>query len=263
MKTKILANLASIIVTGYTCIAVAAPHWTHDEQATWWAVEDTTKTLPLNFPFAECGVGTHQSPIDLAAATFDNSKPLNKLAVTYGTDTPEFFNTGHAIQVNTSSSFAGGLKVGEETLPLIQLHFHEPSEHVIGDKKFPAELHFVHINGDGRIAVLGVAIDVGTENALFQTILDNMPTEEGGKNSTSGIQFDPAQLLPAVDLENLKYYTFAGSLTTPPCSEGVQWYLLSEIITISQAQLDKMKTFYTNNARTAQGLNGRSILTNQ
>lgn len=263
MKTRILVNLASIIVAGYATIAVSAPEWDHSQQATWWAIEDTTKTLPQSFPFAECGVGTHQSPIDLATATFDDSKPLNNLAVTYSTDTPTFFNTGHAIQVNTSESFAGGLKIGEETLPLIQLHFHEPSEHVIGDKKFPAELHFVHINGDGRIAVLAVAIDVGTENALFQTILDNMPTEVSGKNSTSGIQLNPAQLLPTADVENLKYYTFAGSLTTPPCSEGVQWYLLSDIITISAAQLDKMKTFYTNNARAAQGLNGRSVLTNQ
>lgn len=128
-------------------------------------------------------------------------------------------------------------------------------------KKFPAELHFVHINKDGRIAVLAVTINIGKENAMFQTILDNMPYESGKENSTSGVKFKLAKLLPSgMNAANLKYLTLAGSLTTPPCSEGVQWYILTKSITISAAQLEQMKTFYSNNARSAQDLNERSIL---
>lgn len=147
---------------------------------------------------------------------------------------------------------------------MIQFHFHEPSEHVVGGKNFPAELHYVHINEDGRIIVLAVAIDIGEENPILGTILDNMPHDEGGQNSGSGIQINPAQLLPAdLDATNLEYYTLAGSLTTPPCSEGVQWYLLPKVITISAIQLEQLKGFYTSNARAPQNLNGRSLLSTQ
>ncbi|WP_293007926.1 carbonic anhydrase [Nitrosomonas sp.] len=266
MNTKILRNLASTIFICYATLAVSAsPHWSHDEQSTWWAIQDTTQPVPLNYPFGECGIGKHQSPIDLATATINDSKNLNKVAALYDTDTtPTFFNSGHGVQVNTSENYAGALMIGEEAFPLIQFHFHEPSEHVVAGKNFPAELHYVHINEDGRIIVLAVAIDMGEENPILGTILDNMPHDEGGQNSDSGIQINPAQLLPAdLDATNLEYYTLAGSLTTPPCSEGVQWYLLPKIITISAAQLEQLKGFYSNNARTPQGLNGRSLLSTQ
>lgn len=264
MKTKILRNLASAIFTCYATVAFSAPpQWSHNEQPTWWAIEDTSQVMPLRYPYAECGVGKHQSPIDLAAATINNTKTLNKLQALYDIDTPIFFNSGHGVQVNTSLSYTGALKIGEESYPLIQFHFHEPSEHVVGNKRFPAELHFVHINEDGRIIVLATAIDVGDENAIFQTILDNTPHQEGVKNANSGIQINPTLLLPALDQENLDFYTFAGSLTTPPCSEGVQWYLLPKVITISAAQLEQLKGFYTNNARLPQALNGRAVLSTQ
>ncbi|MBY0475621.1 MAG: carbonic anhydrase family protein [Nitrosomonas sp.] len=266
MNTKILRNLAFTIFTCYVTIAVSeTPHWSHDEQSTWWAIQDTTQNVPLNYPFGECGIGKHQSPVDLASATIIDSKSLNKLAALYDTDTaPVFFNSGHGIQVNTSEDYSGVLMIGEESFPLIQFHFHEPSEHVVGGKSFPAELHYVHINEDGRIIVLAVAVDIGEENPVFGTILDNIPHEEGGQNASSGIQINPAELLPAdLDPANLDYYTVAGSLTTPPCSEGVQWYLLPKVITISAAQLVQLKDIYTNNARAPQNLNGRSLLSTQ
>lgn len=265
MKTNMLVSLASILFTGYVTMAVSAPpHWSYEEEPYWGALEDASQSVPLRYPYAECGIGTHQSPVDLADARIVKSRPMNKLMARYGVDTPSFINTGHAIQVNTSPDFSGGLKVGKELLPLIQLHFHEPSEHVFGDKKFPAELHFVHISQDGRIAVLAVTINIGEENAVFQTILDNMPYGSGEENSTSGVKFKLTKLLPSgTNTANLEYLTLAGSLTTPPCSEGVQWYVLTKSITISSAQLEQMKTFYSNNARSAQSLNERSILSNR
>lgn len=262
MKTTIIRNLTSVIFVCYATMVTSAPHWSHDEQSNWWAVEDTAQALPLKYPYAECGVGKHQSPVDLAAATI-TAKPLNRLQARYGVDTPSFFNSGHGVQVNTSDNYTGVLKIGEESFPLIQFHFHEPSEHVVAGRQFPAELHYVHVNEDGRIVVLGVAIDIGNEHPVFQTILENVPHEEGQENATTGIQLNPTQLLPTLDLDNLDYYTLAGSLTTPPCSEGVQWYLLPQTITISAAQLEQLKGLYTTNARAPQELNGRSLLSTQ
>ncbi len=265
MKTKIIIGLVSVIFTSYVSIAVSAPpHWSYEEEQHWGAIEEAGKPVPQLYPYAECGIGKHQSPVDLADAKIVNAKPLNKLSTQYGTDKPAFFNTGHAIQVNTSKNFSGGLKIGKELLPLVQLHFHEPSEHLFRGKELPAEMHFVHINKDGRIAVLGVAIDIGENNAAFQTILDNMPRNEGEANSTSGIKLNLDKLLPAgSNFANLKYLTLAGSLTTPPCSEGVQWYILTQSMTISADQLEQLKSFYSDNARSAQNLNERSILTNR
>lgn len=262
MKTKFFQALAVVIPLSLINYAIAAPHWDHGEQAGWWSIEDTSKDLPMKYPFATCGVGQHQSPIDLGTATFDNTKKLNKLQASYPIDAaPIFFNSGHGIQVNTSNDYKGELKIGEESYPLIQFHFHEPSEHVINGKPFAAELHYVHVGDDGKLIVVGVAIDVGAENnPAFQTVLDNVPQEASGKKTDANITINPSALLPAaLDPSDLDFYSFAGSLTTPPCSEGVQWYLLSKIITISAAQLEQLKSFYSDNARSPQNVNGRVL----
>ncbi|MDV6343131.1 carbonic anhydrase family protein [Nitrosomonas sp. Is37] len=262
-RNKILNNFLSAIIASCATSAFSAPpHFDHGEQATWWAIEDTSQEVPLRFPFAECGVGQHQSPVDLGSAIIGETQ-LNPMEILYPIDTkPVFFNTGHAAQVNTSTNYPGALKIGEESFPLIQLHFHEPSEHVVGATRFPAELHYVHVKEDGRLVVLAVAINIGEENSTFQTILDNTPHASGEKNENSGLQFNPAALLPTLD-QPIKYFTLAGSLTTPPCSEGVQWYILPRAITISEAQLNQLKSFYTDNNRLPQNLNGRSLLTTQ
>jgi len=112
MNRKVLRNLVSAILTCYATAAVSAPHWTHEEQATWGAIQDTSQTVvPLNYPFAECSIGAHQSPIDFAEAKIDNKRKLNNLEVWYDTDKPVFFNTGHAVQVNTSANYKGELKI--------------------------------------------------------------------------------------------------------------------------------------------------------
>ena len=261
-RKKLNSLIAAVIVFFATSAFSESPHWDHAEQSTWWAIEDTTQTYPpKRFPFAVCGVGQHQSPIDLAAAEVNDTIQINPLEILYDVDhEPVFFNSGHGIQVNTSIEYSGKLKVGEELFPLIQFHFHSPGEHVIGNTTFPAELHYVHIQADGKIAVLAVAINIGNENSAFQTVLDNVPSVSGGKNDNSGLQFDPAALLPPLD-HPIKYYTVAGSLTTPPCSEGVQWYFLPTAITISEAQLNQLRGLYVDNYRLPQDVNGRSLLT--
>lgn len=242
-----------------TLVLADPPSWNHGDQE-WWALEDTSQSYPpKRYPFAECGVGEHQSPVDLGVAKISEVS-LNSMQINYGTDAVTFFNTGHGIQVDTSADYAGTMNIGQEAYPLIQLHFHEPSEHTLNGERFPAELHFVHVQEDGKIAVLAAAMTLGNANADFQIILDNMPRDANEKNFNSDLHVNLAALLPQLN-QPIQYYTLAGSLTTPPCSEGVQWYILPETVTISSEQLDQLKSFYTNNARGIQELNGRSLLT--
>jgi carbonic anhydrase len=260
MKTKNLTLSGLAVIVGFAAMpaSAAAPHWDYEEQAIWGQLQDTSQTIPpLMYPFAECSIGTHQSPVDLGGEI--KAKSLNKVLPKYTQDTPDFYNSGHAVQVNTSSGYKGILKIGQDEYPLIQYHFHSPSEHVIGSETFPAEVHYVHIRGDGKIAVLGVMLKEGAENPAFQTILDNTPTTAGTHNANSGIKLDPAALLP----KNRKhFYTYAGSLTTPPCSEGVNWYVLAQPVTVSAEQIAQLEKLYEKNNRLPQNLNGRTVTGN-
>lgn len=254
MKIKRVVALAAIFLFSATASADEL-EWTHHDQEKWGATHDSSQTTPpLMYPFAVCSIGQHQSPVDLASASVSNK--LNKLRIHYPPDVPAFYNSGHGVQVNFSEHYDGRLSVGHEAYPLIQLHFHEPSEHVIGSRKFPAELHFVHVREDGKIAVLGVLIEIGEENPVFQSILENIPYTGGESNQTANLRIHPEKLLPR---NTRHFYTVAGSLTTPPCSEGVDWYILSNIITVSESQLVQLKSFYADNARQPQALNDRVV----
>lgn len=259
---KIIIINAAIIFTFKVGAVFSAPEWSHEEQLTWGAIEDTSETeIPHMYPYAECSIGKHQSPVDLAQADI-SKKELNDLRIWYDIDNaPIFFNSNHGVQVNTSLDYKGEIEIGGESYPLIQFHFHSPSEHVVGDKRFAAELHYVHIREDGKILVLAVAIEEGEENATFQTILDNAPSIGGKQNEVANMKIDPASLLPSSFHHRGEFFSITGSLTTPPCSEGVAWYFLPEPITISSVQLEQLREFYTNNFRQPQKLNGRHILT--
>lgn len=253
---KLTTILGSHILAVLFTFSIAnAAEWSYEEQKHWGSIQDHSQhEAPHIYPYAVCGIGQHQSPVDLA--TSYASKRLNNLKFRYYADAPDFFNTGHAVQVNLSNDYQGELLVGKEAYPLIQMHFHEPSEHVIGAKKFPAELHFVHVREDGKIAVLGVLLEIGKDNPVFQTILDNMPHEGGELKQDSGIWLNIASLLPE---KRDEYFTLAGSLTTPPCSEGVNWYILADATKISEVQLGQLKSFFSGNARLPQELNNRTV----
>ena len=267
---KSLALMACAFGFGMS-VSVAAPHWVHEyepnaeynSQPDWGSIEDASQdTIPAKYPYAECGIGTHQSPIDLSNEI--NSASLNGLSINYPKDYPDYYNTGHAPQVNVSTNYSGKLKVGNDVFPLVQYHLHAPSEHIIGATKFAAELHFVHVKADGKIAVLGVLLKVGRSNSTLGTILAyQLPLDNLGEaQHNSGPEIDPMKLLPE---DKTHFYSYAGSLTTPPCSEGVSWYVLSHPVEISQAQLDTLKSInlanegFDYNNRVTQGLNGRVV----
>ena len=175
------------------------------------------------------------------------------LTIAWGNNADTIVNNGHTIQLN----FAEGstLLVGKEKYTLLQVHFHRPSEHLIGGKNFPMEAHFVHRNAAGALAVVGVLMAAGKPNAAFSKIVATMPAKEGPAVKAD-VAINPNAMLPA----RRNYYRDSGSLTTPPCSEVVNWLLLTDPIQVAQADMDAFGKLYAMNARPAQKPNRRFIL---
>jgi carbonic anhydrase len=149
------------------------------------------------------------------------------------------------------------LLIGNEKYSLLQYHIHAPSEHVINGKSYPLEIHFVHGTPDGKLAVIGVFAEEGKANSQFDTILDYAPENHDGFAAPMMRFINPSLLLPT---NKKSFYLYAGSLTTPPCSEGVNWYVMKNPIQLSKDQIVRFEKFYANNARHSQPLNGRQVL---
>lgn len=202
--------------------------------------------------FRTCTIGTTQSPIDIHDPI---SAALPKLAVSYPTTIKgTIVNNGHTIQVNTE---AGTLRAGKTTYTLVQFHFHRPSEHTFAGKTSAMEVHFVHKDDKGQLGVLGALIEEGKANPAFESMLAQMPAREGPPVALdAGKTIDMNQLLPA----KRAYYRYSGSLTTPPCSELVDWMVLADKITASKEQIAKFAALYPLNARPVQPDNRRLLL---
>lgn len=213
------------------------PHWTYAEADDWGALADE---------YIECAEGTEQSPIDLSTE-WDKVESTTELG--YESVPVSVVDNGHTIQVNAEG--AGSVSQQQHEYELKQFHFHAPSEHTIDGEHHAAEVHLVHADADGKLAVVGIMIDEGAALEGFDPILDAIgePTVE----SDAG-EFDPSMLLP----ETLDFFHYRGSLTTPPCSEGVAWRVMAEPITMSAAQLDELTShFAEENNRPVQPRNGR------
>lgn len=200
--------------------------------------------------YETCAKGTMQSPIDLKAA---NAAGDLQLELAYQAVPLKVLNTGRTIQIDGQSG--GGFTEAEEKFDLVQGHFHTPSEHVVDGKTYPAELHLVHKSADGKLAVLGILIEEGAENAGFTGLTANLP-KAGEEAAVEGANFDPAQFLP----EDHAIYRYSGSLTTPPCSEGVAWHVVQQPLTASAEQIEALSKVMGENARPPQELNGRLLV---
>jgi carbonic anhydrase len=262
-------NTLALIIAGVIIHAGAyadSPHWDYAEQdqpAGWGAIEGTATPPPMNYPYAVCAIGTGQAPLDIANAK--RTPVLNGLTFNWKPFAADFFNTGHAIQVQpvASAAYTGTTKVGKDSYPLVQAHLHTPSEHTLNGKKYEAEIHFVNVRDDGRLAVVGLFVELGAFNPQIQLMLDNTINTAGEKaHNRTAIVFEPKKLLPK-GAGSGKFYTYSGSLTTPPCTEGVNWYVYEKPITFSAAQLIRLKSFYDDNDRHLQQPNGRQVVTNK
>jgi len=233
------------------------PHWSYEGETgpTNWG------TLSAKWP--PCSEGKSQSPINIdqtmkadlsgLRATF---KPA-QLKIIHHTHIADAINNGHTIQVNYTEG--DELSIGEEQFQLLQYHFHSPSEHTVDGKHYPMEMHMVHKSTAGNLAVVGVFIEEGQHNAAFDPIWSNLPQSQGTENHFENVTVDVNSLLPA----STTTYRYDGSLTTPPCSEGVTWIIMTTPIQLSIEQISAFRNIIKSNNRPVQPLNGRAVVTDQ
>ncbi|MBI1779735.1 MAG: carbonic anhydrase [Proteobacteria bacterium] len=222
----------------------ASAHWSYEGEA---GPEEWGKLDP---EFRICGLGKEQSPIDLAGTVRAELQPPQ---VEWRPMPLAILNNGHTVQIN---AVPGNLmRLAGERYDLLQFHFHHPSEHLIGGRRFDLECHFVHRSAAGRLAVLGVMIEPGPANAALQPIWEAMPRAEGPELKLA-TTIDPRPLLP----RSGGLFRYPGSLTTPPCAEGVSWIVFREPIQASREQIGKFAQLFPLDARPVQGLGPRFIL---
>ncbi|NOZ54911.1 MAG: carbonic anhydrase [Gammaproteobacteria bacterium] len=222
-----------------------------------WSYEGETSPeywANLSPEFHLCSKGTQQSPIDITVAK--SSDDLPELKFKYKKTPLIIKNNGHAIEVEYEQGST--LKLDGEKYRLLQFHFHTPSEHAKDGSAYPMEAHLVHINTSGQLAVVGIFMKQGKENKFIQKIWDYMPEEEG-KIMVEDTRINIKKFLPDDNDEGEEYYHYAGSLTTPPCSEGVKWFVLNEAVEISAEQITQFQAIFPLNARPVQALNDRMI----
>lgn len=219
-----------------------------------WDYGDTAHWGDLCLQFALCARGSVQSPIDLSGA---QDVALNAIEFAYHDGVQGLFNNGHTVQVQCVRG--SHIVFEDKRYALAQFHFHHPSEHTVEGKPLAMELHLVHQHlRSGEIAVVAVLIDVGEDdNPRYAPIFDHLPRHISDKTQATPIRFDPSALLPD---ERSHFYAYAGSLTTPPCSENVRWFVLGTPVRLSQKQVDGFVHLYANNARPVQPRNERPLL---
>ena len=229
------------------------PHWTYGKTD----AAGPSHWGDLAQEFSTCEKGMEQSPIDIRNATPSSSAP--KIVWHYNAAMLKVENNGHTVQSNTETS-NNYVTIDGEKYSLAQFHFHNPSEHRIGGVPSDMEMHLVHKNAAGKLAVIGVLINerAGMENKSFKPIWDVLPREKNTKVEHA-VEVKLTSLLPP----RTEYVHYKGSLTTPPCSEGVRWFVLKEPVTMSSGQVEMYTSiFETQTNRPVQPVQGREVITN-
>ncbi len=244
-----LLILCAALVSADSAIAQAhpanPPHWSYS------GADGPDHWGDLEPDYAECKSGHRESPIDIVGAQPAELAPIH---FDYKLSPLSIINNGHTIQINYESG--SSITINGTALPLVQFHFHHVSENEIDGKKYDMELHFVHVDSAAnRTAVVAVFIKSGAENALLRDLWSHIPREAGKEVELKKVVINAADFLPA----DQNYYTFDGSLTIPPCKEGVTWFVLKTPIEASPAQIATFARYYPDDARPIQPTNGREI----
>ncbi len=231
--------------SGRTVVAADDPHFGYSGEAGpehWGSLSPT---------YATCLDGREQSPVDIPS-----SAPLNPASIKFNYQPSALVigNNGHTIKVDYNQG--SSIEVEGTTYNLVQFHFHARSEHALAGNYSPMELHLVHQSADGKLAVVGVLLTSGGEDAAYTPVLAHLPAHEGTPETIPGASINAAGLLPA----DQTYYRYNGSLTTPPCSEGVSWFVLRAPVQLSTAQIAAFTALYPNDARPVQSFNARTFL---
>ncbi|WP_018149847.1 carbonic anhydrase family protein [Leeia oryzae] len=224
--------------------AHAGPHWSYAGESgpEYWA--------KLNPEWKLCANGRAQSPINLVGS-FEHGAPPLQFA--YKPGEISMVNNGHTVQANLKD--AGGVDLYGKRYNLVQLHFHTPSEELVNGRAADMVVHMVHKSDDGKLLVVGVLLNKGKDNLVLKPVFDNLPKEEGSERPIASGKLDAGKLVAA----NAPYYHFEGSLTTPPCTEGVQWFVMKDAASVSPKQFAAFTALYPFNARPVQAVNGRKV----
>lgn len=254
MKYRIAAAfLIAASLTIFGLVVLVSPqlnaqeeiHWTYEGE------EGPEHWGSLKPEYALCSTGKTQSPVDIVGAY---STDIHDIRFDYRASALNIFNNGHTIEVNYDAG--SSITYKGVTYNLRQFHFHHPSEHTIEGVATPLEVHFVHQDADGNLAVVAVMLTEGdATNEAFAAVFDHLPAEES-EVETLDASVNAAAMLP----ESAIYFTYTGSLTTPPCSEGVRWFVMQEPVALSAEQIEAFSAIFELNARPVQPLNARDLL---
>lgn len=247
--TACSAQTADLLPGKKAAAAAAEIHWSYegDTGPEHWGSLDPS--------FSRCADGTEQSPIDIELASVKLDKTLQDVEAHYKPTAFTLANTGHTIQLNDASG-SNSIVLDGKTYKLVQIHFHKPSENEINGQSFDMEMHLVHKSADGQLAVLGVLIKAGKENKQLAEAWSKLPKEQTAQDIKLDKAIDLAGMLP----EGKKAYRYDGSLTTPPCTEGVKWVVMDTPIELSIDQIHAFGAIFPDNHRPVQPLNNRTLI---
>ncbi len=224
--------------------AVHQVHWSYSGAA---GAANWHKISP---DYALCGQGQRQSPIDIKDGVRVN---LEGIKFDYKPSALKVINNGHTIQVAYDPGST--ISVGGTTFELVQFHFHRPAEERVNGRPFDMVAHLVHKSKDGALAVVAVLMMAGDENPFIKSLWNHLPLDVGMDETPAGVTVDATQLLPKIR----GYFTYMGSLTTPPCSEGVRWIVMRTPVQVSRTQVNTFGRLYENNARPIQPAHARLV----
>ncbi|WP_293660576.1 carbonic anhydrase family protein [Rhodoferax sp. OV413] len=257
-RQYIQARAAALAGQGNAQVAAAGSALTNThshEGDAHWAYEGENGPAAwgkLKPEFSLCGSGKRQSPINIEE-TNTLQGPAEAVQFNYTPSNGTVINNGHTIQVDVQGD--NSITVRSSRYRLVQFHFHTPSEEAINFRRFPMVAHLVHKSDEGQLAVVAVLLDVGSANQLIDKVWTYMPLDSGDRVRMPRELLNMNELLPS----DQRYYQFMGSLTTPPCSEGVLWMVLKQPMSMSRNQMRLFTQLYPNNARPVQPANGRTV----
>jgi len=243
--TRILCSVFALITLSAAQEQHAKHTWNYSDQfgPNHWG--------DLSADFTTCKTGRHQSPIDIRNPKKADLPPIR---FDYRPSPLHIIDNGHTIMINYAPGSV--MLVGGKKYVLQQFHFHRPSEERVNGKSFAMTVHLVHADEEGHLAVVAVLLQQGADNALVHELWQELPKEKEKEARKDNIQIDVSQIVPL----DHRYYTFSGSLTTPPCSENIRWFVLEHPATVSAEEIKKFSGLYRNNARPTQPLYDRIVL---
>ena len=252
-KNCLWQKISLLGAISFTTIMIVSPYRSVAERDnsdwSYGGASNPSRWHELEPEFESCKLGSVQSPIDISNYEEGESAEIE---FNYQPSQVEVVDNNRTIQVNYQPG--NTVRIDGEEYKLLQFHFHTPSEHTIDNEASAIEVHFVHQNQAGELAVVGVMMNSGAENPTIASIWSAISDDNQVDNAKS-ITIDAASLLPT----ERTYLSYTGSLTTPPCSEDVSWNLLLEPIELSAEQIATFENLYPYNARPVQSLNGRSV----